>query len=379
MHAGQLQEVIAASASRSQAIRSCLSALFIALAGLGSTIVSADSGPVQRAVTKTEPMLMAQAGAPRASAAADLEALIKAAKSEGDMTYYIDLTENVANRVGSAFTAKYGIKTSFIRLPGVPLQQRYSSEAAAGSIPANLLITSNSLPFAAEGIKQGWLESIMDSGLPVLKSGEFPSRLILGTVATVQITPWLFALNTDKLKGDAIPKDWADVLKPQFKGQVLLPDPRVAGAYIDFWSMILDKYGVKYMEQLRGQNLRLYPGGVPAVQALAAGEGSILFPAVAPQVAGAKAKGGPVDVSIMEKTTGVEAMVMMTARAKAKAPNAARLFANFIMSPEGNAVLNGDPGGFTIYELNKLPKGYESPKPYPPSRREEIGKMLGFQ
>jgi iron(III) transport system substrate-binding protein len=261
----------------------------------------------------------------------------------------------------------------------VPLQQRYSSEAAAGNIPANLLVTSNSLPFAAEAIKQGWLEPIGEAGLPVLKSGEFPSRLVLGPVATVQITPWLFAYNTDKLKGDQIPKDWSDVLKPQFKGQVLLPDPRVAGAYIDFWSLILDRYGQTYIDQLRANNLRLYPGGVPAVQALAAGEGSILFPAVAPQVAGAKAKGGPVDVAVMDRTTGVEAMVMLTARAKSKAPNAGRLFANYLMSQEGNAVLNGDPGGFTIYELNKLPKGYESPKPYPPSRRDEIGRMLGFQ
>ena len=71
---------------------------------------------------------------------------------------------------------------------------------AAGSIPANLLITSNSLPFAYDSVKQGWLESIADAGLPVLKSGEFPSRLVLGPVATIQITPWLFAYNTDKLK-----------------------------------------------------------------------------------------------------------------------------------------------------------------------------------
>jgi iron(III) transport system substrate-binding protein len=365
-------------AGRSRPVRYALAALVTALGGMAGA-AWADAGAMQRVGSKSEPLLLAQASAARSTAAADLEALVKAAKAEGDMTYYIDLTENVANRVGAAFTAKYGIRTSFIRLPGVPLQQRYSSEAAAGNIPANLLVTSNSLPFAAEAIKQGWLEPIGEAGLPVLKSGEFPSRLVLGPVATVQITPWLFAYNTDKLKGDQIPKDWSDVLKPQFKGQVLLPDPRVAGAYIDFWSLILDRYGQTYIDQLRANNLRLYPGGVPAVQALAAGEGSILFPAVAPQVAGAKAKGGPVDVAVMDRTTGVEAMVMLTARAKSKAPNAGRLFANYLMSQEGNAVLNGDPGGFTIYELNKLPKGYESPKPYPPSRRDEIGRMLGFQ
>ena len=358
-------------------------AVFLTAAALGIPVAaSADAGRGAMTPrvdgTAAQPILMAQAGAAR-SAAADLDALIKAAKADGDFVYYIDLTENVAKAVSDAFAAKYGIKAQFIRLAGgAAVQQRYAAEAESNNIAASMLITTNALPFALEGIRRGWLESVSDAGLPAIKDGEFPARLNLGAVATVHISPWLITINTDKVKGDAIPKDWTDVLKPAFRGQILLPDPRVAYAYTDFWSLILEKHGPAFFEQLRAQNPRQYPSGVPAIQALAAGEGSLLFPAVAAQVAGTKAKGGPVDVANMSVSTGVEAMVMLTARAKARQPNSARLFANYVMSREGNTVLAG-PGGITVYDLSKLPSQYQAPKPAPANRTAEIAKLLGFQ
>jgi len=357
-------------------------ALLLAAAAMGfAPVASADGergAPTPRAVgAAAAPILLAQAAAAR-PAAAELDALIKAAKAEGDFVYYIDLTENVAKAVSDAFAAKYGIKAQFIRLAGgAAVQQRYAAEADANNIAASMLITTNALPFAVDGIKRGWLESVSGANLPVITSGEFPARLNLGPVATVHISPWLITVNTDKVKGDAIPKEWTDVLKPAFRGQILLPDPRVAYAYTDFWSLILEKHGPAFFEQLRAQNPRQYPSGVPAVQALAAGEGMLLFPAVAAQVAGARAKGGPVDVVNMSVSTGVEAMVMLTARAKARQPSSARLFANYVMSREGNDVLAG-PGGTSVYDLSKLPRQYEAPKPAPANRTAEIAKLLGF-
>ena len=69
---------------------------------------------------------------------AELDALIKSAKAEGEVTFYIGLTENVATRIAGAFTAKYGIKAQFIRLDAVALIGRYSAEAEAGNIAADV-------------------------------------------------------------------------------------------------------------------------------------------------------------------------------------------------------------------------------------------------
>ena len=70
--------------------------------------------------------------------------------------------------------------------------------------------------------------------------------------------------------------------------------------------------------------------------------------------------------------------VVLTARARAKHPNAARLMANYVMSPEGNKVFNDDPGGVTIYDTRGLPADYQAPKPGAITRKDLIIKLLGL-
>jgi len=70
----------------------------------------------------------------------------------------------------------------------------------------------------------------------------------------------------------------------------------------------------------------------------------------------------------------IELHVMLTARDKAKHPNAARLLANYLMSQEGNNVLNDDPGLKSIYQSGKrVAVEYTTP-----GRQAQIVKLLGF-
>ena len=311
--------------------------------------------------------------------APDLDALTKAARAEGELTYYTSNAENVGRRIGSAFTAKYGIKTQFVRLNSVPLQQRYSTEAETGNFAADaIFIAGNATAYAAEGIKKGWIESISEAGLPVIRSGEFPRAFNRGPTAIVQVSPWLIFFNTDKVKGADVPKDWPDLLDPKWKGQVLLADPRASDAHIPLWSIILDKYGEEFFHKLRAQGLRVFSGGPPTIQSLAAGEGSVAVPTIESSVQEIKSKGGPLNTVTPDLTTGVEMHIVLTARTKAKHPNAARLFANYVMSPEGNKVFNDDPGGLTIYDTKNLPKDYRAPDQGALARKERIFKLLGF-
>ena len=211
----------------------------------------------------------------------------------------------------------------------------------------------------------------------MVTSGTFPKRFITGPTAVVQILPWLVAYNTNNVKGADIPKDWTDLLKPKWKTQILLSNPKVSDAYIHFWSLLHDKYGDAFFEKLR-PNLRPAATGVQAAQGLGAGEASFLIPAVSPQVMEPMKKGAPVNMVILPYTTGVEQHIVLTARGKTKHPNAARLFADYIMTEEGNKLMNSDPGGFSMYETAKLPKEYHSPRPGATTRRESTAKLLGF-
>lgn len=71
-------------------------------------------------------------------------------------------------------------------------------------------------------------------------------------------------------------------------------------------------------------------------------------------------------------------MLFLTDRSRAKHPNAARLFANYVLSAEGNKVVNDDPGGVTLYDTSRLPKEYRSPMPGTASRKDQIVKLLGL-
>lgn len=325
---------------------------------------------------------LAQAAPARPSAAAlqsETDALIKAAKAEGELFFYTAPVDADAKRLADAFFAKYGIKATFLRLVGGPLFTRFAAEAEANNIPADVSLVSgtSSVNFADEGIRKGWTESVAQAGLPILRSGEFPTRHLQGPVAIIQISVWGLTYQTDKLKGADIPKDWPDIVKAKYTGQLLLPDPRAGDAYVEFWSHMMDKYGESFLTQVRAQNPRFFASGAPALNELAAGGGTVQLPGLAQQMGPMKAKGAPVDFVVPEYTTGAENYVMLTARAKARHPAAGRLFANYVMSLEGNKVLNDYPGGINVYDTSRLPKQYGSPKFSALARKAQIEKLLG--
>ena len=334
------------------------------------------------AIAPTHPAFaQAAKAAPAVStaAAAELEALIKAAKAEGELTFYSGTAEGISKRTAEAFTAKYGVKAAYLRLASGPLLQRYAAEADANNVAADAFInSSNPVGYADDGIKKGWVESIAQAGLPAVKSGEFPARFVTSSTAVVQISPWLIGYNSDKVKGADIPKDWPDVVNAKWKGQVILPDPRATDAYLDYWLLLLDTYGENFFTQLRALNARQINSGVPAMATVAAGENALTFPAVASVAAELVKKGATLGTVIPELTTGIEFHIALTSRARAKHPNAARLFAHYVMTAEGNAVMARDSGAVSVFDTSALPKRYQFAKPGAAARKDQLYKLLGF-
>lgn len=369
------------SSRHKRQVRRVFIGLFVSFQVLGASAHATEVSEQANATTKRS-LVMAQAAAPGKAAdmRSALDSLLKGAKAEGAVTFYTAVTEAIANRVGAAYTAKYGVKTQFVRLPGAQLQQRFSAEANTGNIAADLLFNAgNTAVFAEAGVKRGWIEPIAEAGLPAIRSGELPRAYNRGVTAVVQISPWSIAYNTEKLKPSDAPKTWADLLKPGLKGQILLPDPRSSDAYFDVWSVLLERYGEGFFQQLRAQNPRQFVSLIPAIQGLGAGEGAVAFPAIRAGVQATKDKGAPLELVTPEDTTGIEVEVILTSRAMAKHPNAARLLANFVLSEEGNKVFNADPGGMTIYDTSRLPKQYQAPqKTIDKARKDQLTRLLGF-
>lgn len=318
-------------------------------------------------------------GAPAVQAQSDMDALVKAAKAEGDVTFYSADIDNKNKNVADGFLAKYGIKAQYIRLGNAPMLQRYGAEVEAGNAGADLIIMGGSTTaFSTEAVKKGWIEPVQQAGLPTVRGGEYQARFMRGAAAVLGMNVWVIGYNTDKISAANAPKDWQDLVDPKFRGQILAIDPHTSDAYFDIYSMLLDKFGEGYFNRLRAQNPRYFTLSEPAVQGLGAGEGQIMLPTVPAQVLNIKSKGAPIAYVTPENTTGVELQLMLTSRAKSKRPNAGRLLANFMLSAEGNKLFNGVPGAVGLYDTAALPKQYEAPKPPDQARKLQIYKLMGI-
>ena len=67
-------------------------------------------------------------------------------------------------------------------------------------------------------------------------------------------------------------------------------------------------------------------------------------------------RGAPLAMNMPGVTTGPEAVIGITK--DARNPNAARLFAYWLLTPGGQAALNADPGSVSPWDAKKAPAGY---------------------
>lgn len=113
-------------------------------------------------------------------------------------------------------------------------------------------------------------------------------------------------------------------------------------------------------------------------ESAAAGEGSVAFPVAPSTFQGTIDAGAPLGLEILEPTTGLAFYVLPVA--DAPHPNAARLFAHFLLSEEGAALTAQAPGEISPYgeEGEEFPARFVSADPAWLEQLEEIEALLGL-
>lgn len=359
----------------------------LALTSCGGDDNAADDGAPDEETSAPEPTSEdeseAEVESPTAEPAdgdAEFEALVEAAQAEGALTVYASPTENVVQNITDAFTEKYGISVQFIRFASADFAQRFLGEAEAGTFVADVLLNTDDSPevdggFFAQATNEGYVTPLADADIPGYP-WEFPEEFIRGSRALVQVLPWLFSFNTDIITDP--PMQWPDLLDPQYQDLIIIPDPSVSAAYVQEWLVVLDEYGEEFFEDLRAQNLVVFEAGVPATEAMAAGEGGLMLPSVGSLAVGARDRGAPVDYTIPDVTTGVEISVGLVDLDEAPNPNAAKLFIAYLMSEEGNRELSDVEAAFSVFDTAGLPADYVSPPSDWEERQDEVLELLGI-
>jgi iron(III) transport system substrate-binding protein len=321
------------------------------------------------------------AGAAAATGDPALDKLIAAARKEGELTFYSVPDERITARVAKAFKDKYGIDANYTRLPQADLVQRFSSESEAGAPSADVILPLYD-SFLADAIGKDWALSLSEAKVPGYPPKHLPADAVVSDPGTaiVQVTLAGFGFNTGTVSKDKAPTTWPDLLDPSFKGKILLPDPTKGQVYTDLFYAVQKKYGLEYLSKLRAQASRIYQSGAPMTEGLAAGEGGLAIPSLPGVLAVVKEQGAPVDWTIPSDVLLGSPTVVGIA-AKAKYPNAARLFVHYLLSREGLEALNDGPGLASPMETENRPTDYATPDLDKEANktRDAMYRALGFK
>jgi iron(III) transport system substrate-binding protein len=162
------------------------------------------------------------------------------------------------------------------------------------------------------------------------------------TLPTVSLQIMALSYNTKKLKKEELPKSWEDVINPKYKGMVALDDPVRAGPLSGMLAGLKEQWKddgrwTKFIRGLKALNVTVHKSTSAMFRLLIAGEYAIAMPSLLHDVIEEKEKGSPVDY--VRNAAPVISAQQLGIYGKAPHINGAKLFAEWMISPEGQVAV----------------------------------------
>jgi iron(III) transport system substrate-binding protein len=275
-----------------------------------------------------------------ASRAADdpkaLEALVAAAKKEGQLVLYSSESDKQVADTSKAFEAKYGIKVQATRLVAGAVTSRYAGERAGNTVVADAIVVANE-PFIADN--PSWWIPLNEAAIPGFD--KYPAAAKGNLFVTLNYNVIGIAWNTDLVKPADEPKSYLDLVNnPAFaaKGSIVYADPRATPSAMNLFKILVEKHGEDFFKKLMERGVAIAASSSPGVQQIAAGANKVMIGNFANNAQSVIAAGGPVKYrAVADPATGVDNLLALSSGAKH--PNAAKLYAAFRISEEGQKVM----------------------------------------
>ena len=249
--------------------------------------------------------------------------VVAAAQEEGSVTIYSSQGSAQLEDFAAGFKDEYGINVEIVRDIDATLAPRIDAELRTGKPVADVLISSTETLQQQHSEAGAFAEPIAPvfDELDVLRDDYY---------FDVDATVITFAWNTDQYDGTL--ENYEDLLDPALRGRIGVPEPTVP-AFVDFYLYLERLYGEDFSERLAAQEPKIYPGALPAAQALTSGEVSAAA-YVEPQIDEQEA-GAPVDWGFESEQWA--AMFYGGILADSPNPNAAQLLVDYMLGVEGQS------------------------------------------
>jgi len=267
---------------------------------------------------------------------ADREQLLYAgAKSEGKIVWYTSLAGDSYKELVKAFETKYaGVKVESYRAAGAELVTRLEEEGRARRNIADAIeTTEGSLIFLRDGKLLRPYDSPQLDRYPEDGKERADKNLVYWALARESYIG--FTYNKTLVPKDAVPKNFDGLFHPQLKGKLGISIGQTSDKIIG--AMIKTK-GEEFVRKLKAQEIKLYSIDAPAlVNTIVSGEiaGS---PAIfQTHTLSAATKGAPVEwvpMDLVPTNVGSAAIAFNPPH-----PHGALLMADFLLSPDGQSVL----------------------------------------
>ena len=282
------------------------------------------------------------------------DALIAAARKEGVVSIYAMWTPQTRKALAEAFKAKYNINVEFTPFSrGAEILAKVETEQRAGLYLADAFGAGSNTFLAAmkpAGVL-GPLESLVI--LPEVTDGKnwSPGRVPFVDkdktfIAMISYLTRDIIYNTDMIKKGEI-TDYTDVLKPQYKGKIIMNDPSVTGSGLAFMIHlavnIWDHARARdYLTQLVGpQQAVIQRDNRIQVEEVARGKYAIGLAPNPDNMVNFFDVGAHLDfVHLKQGVRATSAAGGLAIPTKLAHPNAAKLFVNWLLTKEGQDVFS---------------------------------------
>ena len=282
----------------------------------------------------------------------------EAAKKEGEVMLYTSLVPEDLTALSAAFERKHGVKLKAWRANSEKVLQRAVTEARAGRNEADVIETNG--PQLESAYREQLLQPLRSAHIKDLMPQAVQAH---GHWVGTRINMFVHSYNTRLVSKDELPRSYADLVHPRWKGRL-----GIEAEDEDWFAMVVKELGEEaglrtFREIARLNGFSVRRGHTLLAGLVASGEIPLALTTYSHGAEKMKQKGAPVEWFAIPPAIGRANGVGVLRRSPH--PHAAALFVDFLLSPEGQAIL--EKGGYVPANLRvanpaqKLPLKFVDP------------------
>jgi len=258
--------------------------------------------------------------------------LIERARQEGALVLYTSLATSESVPLTQAFEKKYGVKVQLWRSLSEAVVQRALNEARARR--HNVDVVETNAPELEALARERVTARFFSPHMADIPAWGVPAHRMW---VSDRVDFFVVAFNTAKVRREELPATYEGFLDPKWKGRIGIEatDQEWLAGLARHWG---EKRALEFFRKLVAMKPDVRKGHVLLAELVAAGEVPVGLTNYASNAASMKKRDKPIDWKPVEPVIGRPQAIGLAANAPH--PNAALLFADFVLSPEGQQLFN---------------------------------------